>query len=69
MEIKVTVVSCEEMVIDGKKYYKVYAVLPNGGLVRVRGFRNPVKPSEVVNTVLSSQGDRHGFEPMLTVKF
>ena len=69
MEFKATVVSCEELVIDGKKYYKVYAVLPNGGLFRIRGFRNPVKPQEVVNVEVKSQGDKHGFEPMLQIKF
>lgn len=69
MEFKVTVASCEEMTIDGKKYYKVFAVLPNGGLVRVRGFHHPVKPQEVVTVIVQSQGDKYGFSPMLTVKF
>lgn len=67
MEFEITVASCEEMVIDGKKYYKVYAVLPNGGLVRIRGCRRPVKPQETLTVVVGSQGDKYGFAPMLTV--
>lgn len=69
MEFKVLVASCEEMVIDGKKRYKVYAVLPNGGIVRVRGISNPVKQAETLTVQVASKGDRYGFEPMLTVKF
>lgn len=69
MEFKATIVSCEEMNIEGKRYYKVYAVLPNGGLFRIRGFRNPVKAQEVVQVELKSGGDRKGFEPYLQVKF
>lgn len=69
MEIKVTIVSCEEMEIDGKKYYKVFAVLPNGSLVRIRGFRSPVKPQTVAEVELKSSGDKGGFSPYLQVKF
>lgn len=67
MNFKVTVASCEKVTIDGKDYYKVFAVLPNGGLIRIRGCRTSVKAGSTLNVEVRSKGDKAGFEPMLTV--